>query len=330
MGMVKRMVLNEFAYFGKGSRGQIVEHVKNLELKKVLVVSDSVLVDVGVTKKVTDVLDSAGIPYDIFSEIKQNPTIKNVQDGVAAYKASGADGLIAVGGGSSMDTAKGIGIIATNPECARYKSTIEIYTGMRDTVLAAINECATRYSGAQTTHLKELLAGYRSIYDPVNRRIDGDSDDFLFLDYVSHPNSMVFDTLANFDTFPALCSRLDRALNLDSFEDCSLLHTLLSNATSKIFAPKVKADGPGSANSDLEEFGFELFVNENPLSFLDIITERTDFNDVEGGVEKAVEALKCFTASWKEIVSYVCKFTMAEDLSGKVNSVRHALSLYIE
>ena len=113
---VKKFVLNETSYFGKGAREVLPEEFKNRSFKKALVVTDKALFEVGVTKKVTEVLDGAGIEYEIYSDVKPNPTIKNVLDGVEKCKASKADCLIAVGGGSSIDTAKGIGILMTNPE----------------------------------------------------------------------------------------------------------------------------------------------------------------------------------------------------------------------
>lgn len=114
--MANRFVLNERSYHGKGAIQEIAGEVKSRGLNKALVCSDPDLLKFGVTKKVTDVLDEAGIAYDIYSEIKPNPTIQNVQDGVEALKKSGADCIIAIGGGSSMDTAKAIGIIIENPE----------------------------------------------------------------------------------------------------------------------------------------------------------------------------------------------------------------------
>ena len=120
--MANRFVLNERSYHGKGAIQEIAGEVKSRGLKKALVCSDPDLLKFGVTKKVTDVLDEAGIAYDIYSEIKPNPTIQNVQDGVEALKKSGADCIIAIGGGSSMDTAKAIGIIVTNPEFANVRS----------------------------------------------------------------------------------------------------------------------------------------------------------------------------------------------------------------
>ena len=120
--MANRFVLNERSYHGKGAIAEIAGEVTGRGLKKALVCSDPDLLKFGVTKKVTDVLEAAGIAYDIYSDIKPNPTIQNVQDGVEALKKSQADCIIAIGGGSSMDTAKAIGIITTNPEFADVRS----------------------------------------------------------------------------------------------------------------------------------------------------------------------------------------------------------------
>ena len=111
-----RIVLNETSYHGAGCIREIPAEVKGRGIQKVFVCSDPDLIKFGVTKKVLDVLDAANIPYTLYSEIKPNPTIENVQTGVKAYKASGANGIIAIGGGSSMDTAKAVGIIIANPE----------------------------------------------------------------------------------------------------------------------------------------------------------------------------------------------------------------------
>ena len=114
--MANRFVLNETSYHGKGAINEIATEVKGRCFKKCFVCSDPDLLKFGVTKKVTDVLENASIDYEIYSQIKPNPTVENVQTGVAAFKASGADCIIAIGGGSSMDTAKAIGIIIENPE----------------------------------------------------------------------------------------------------------------------------------------------------------------------------------------------------------------------
>ena len=116
--MANRFILNETSYHGKGAIASIADEINARGFKKAFVCSDPDLIKFGVTKKVTDILDGASISYDIFSDIKANPTVENVQAGVAAYKASGADCIVAIGGGSSMDTAKAIGIIITNPEFA--------------------------------------------------------------------------------------------------------------------------------------------------------------------------------------------------------------------
>ncbi len=114
--MANRVILNTVSFHGAGAIKEIPGLAKTRGFKKVFICSDPDLVKFGVTKKVTDLLDEASIPYSLYSDIKPNPTIQNVQDGVAAFKAAGADSIITIGGGSSMDTAKAIGIIITNPE----------------------------------------------------------------------------------------------------------------------------------------------------------------------------------------------------------------------
>lgn len=114
--MSERFVLNETSYFGRGSRKELAREIKERGFNKVLVVTDKVLYECGVTTKVTDVLNDAGIAYEIYSNVKPNPTIKNVQDGVKKCKRANADVIVAVGGGSAIDTAKGISIIMTNPK----------------------------------------------------------------------------------------------------------------------------------------------------------------------------------------------------------------------
>ena len=114
--MANRIVLNETSYHGKGAIQEIAGEVTRRGFRKAFVCSGPTLYKHGVTKKVTDVLEQAGCPYEVYTNIKENPTIENVQDGVKAYKASGADFIVALGGGSPMDTAKAIGIIINNPE----------------------------------------------------------------------------------------------------------------------------------------------------------------------------------------------------------------------
>ncbi len=114
--MANRIMLNETSYHGSGAIKEIANEIKARGFAKAFVCSDPDLVKFGVTKKVTDVLDGASIPYTLYSDIKANPTIENVQNGVKAFKESGAQCIVAIGGGSSMDTAKAIGIIIANPE----------------------------------------------------------------------------------------------------------------------------------------------------------------------------------------------------------------------
>lgn len=116
--MSQRFILNEQSYFGAGARKELPAILARMGLHKALVCSDKGLIKVGTTAKVTEILDAASFPYEVYSEIKPNPTVTNVKQGIEAFKASGADCLIAIGGGSSMDTAKGIGIVANNPEFA--------------------------------------------------------------------------------------------------------------------------------------------------------------------------------------------------------------------
>ena len=120
--MSTRFMLNETSYFGRGAREELAGELKKRNFKKVFLVSDKALVSAGVAAKVEEVLNKIGIPYDLYDEIKPNPTIKNVTDGVEACKASGADVIVTVGGGSSMDTAKAISIVMTNPDRADIKS----------------------------------------------------------------------------------------------------------------------------------------------------------------------------------------------------------------
>ena len=120
--MANRFILNETSYHGAGAISAIADEAKGRGFKKALLCSDPDLLKFGVTKKVTDILDGTGLAYEVYSEIKPNPTIENVQHGVESFKAADADYIIAVGGGSSMDTAKGIGIIITNPEFSDVRS----------------------------------------------------------------------------------------------------------------------------------------------------------------------------------------------------------------
>ena len=120
--MANRIVLNTVSYHGKGAIGNIVPELATRGFQKAFVCSDPDLIRFNVTKKVTDLLDAAGFAYEVYSDIKPNPTIENVQTGVAAFRKSGADCIVAIGGGSSMDTAKAIGVIIENPEFADVRS----------------------------------------------------------------------------------------------------------------------------------------------------------------------------------------------------------------
>lgn len=117
-----RIVLNETSYYGAGCRSVIADEVRKRGFSKALLVTDKDLIRFGVAEKIEEVLRNAGIPYEIFNDLKANPTITNVKDGVAAFKAAGADFIIALGGGSSIDTAKAVGIVVNNPEFADVRS----------------------------------------------------------------------------------------------------------------------------------------------------------------------------------------------------------------
>ncbi|MFQ8595028.1 MAG: iron-containing alcohol dehydrogenase, partial [Alistipes onderdonkii] len=117
-----RIVLNETSYYGAGCRSVIADEIRKRGFKKVLLVTDKDLIRFGVAAKIEEVLRGADIPYEIYSQIKANPTIRNVQQGVEAFKASGADCMVALGGGSSIDTAKAVGIIVNNPGFADVRS----------------------------------------------------------------------------------------------------------------------------------------------------------------------------------------------------------------
>ncbi len=119
---MNRIILNETSYHGAGAVKEIVNELAHRGLKKPIVFSDPDLIKFGVTKKVTDLLDKAKVKYAVYSEIKPNPTIANVKNGVKAFKAAKADCIVAIGGGSSMDTAKAVGIIIANPKFADVRS----------------------------------------------------------------------------------------------------------------------------------------------------------------------------------------------------------------
>ena len=116
--MVYRMIFNQTAYFGRGAIKEIPGVARSHGFTKAFIVTDPVLLETGTVKKVTDVLDEAGMPYEVFDNVKPNPPVECIQDGVAKFAASGADFLIGLGGGSPQDTCKGIGIVTANPEFA--------------------------------------------------------------------------------------------------------------------------------------------------------------------------------------------------------------------
>ena len=160
--MANRFVLNETSYHGAGAVKEIVTEFKARGFKKAFVASDADLIKFGVTKKVTDLLDEAGIPYAVYSNIQPNPTIENVQTGVQAFAEAEADMIIAIGGGSSMDTSKAIGIINTNPEFADVRSL--------EGVAATKKPCTPIFAVPTTAGTAAEVTINYVITDPENKR----------------------------------------------------------------------------------------------------------------------------------------------------------------
>ena len=148
--MANRFILNETSYHGAGAINEIVTEVKSRGFKKALIVTDADLVKFQVVKKVTDLLDAAGLPYAIYDKVKANPSVAVVQNGVEAFKAAGADYMIAIGGGSPQDTSKGIGIIINNPEFADVVS-LEGVAPTKNKCVPIIAVATTAGTAAETT-----------------------------------------------------------------------------------------------------------------------------------------------------------------------------------
>ena len=148
--MANRFMLNETSYHGYGAINEIVNEVKSRGFKKGLIVTDADLVKFKVVKKVTDLLEAAGLPYAIYDKVKANPTVDMVKEGVAAFKEAGADYLIAIGGGSPQDTGKGIGIIINNPEFADVVS-LEGTAATKNKAVPMIAVATTAGTAAETT-----------------------------------------------------------------------------------------------------------------------------------------------------------------------------------
>ena len=147
---MNKFMLNETSYHGAGAISAITTEIKARGFKKIFVATDPDLIKFGISKKVTDLLDAEGIEYSVFSDIKPNPTIENVQNGVAAFKAAGADSIVAIGGGSSMDTAKAIGIIITNPEFEDVRS-LEGLSPTKNPCVPTIAVATTAGTAAEVT-----------------------------------------------------------------------------------------------------------------------------------------------------------------------------------
>ena len=147
---MNKFMLNETSYHGAGAINAIPDEIRSRGFKKVFVATDPDLIKFGVASKVTDILDKENIQYEIYSDIKANPTIENVQNGVAAFKACGADCIVAIGGGSAMDTAKAIGIIITNPEFSDVRS-LEGLSPTKNKCVPTIAVATTAGTAAEVT-----------------------------------------------------------------------------------------------------------------------------------------------------------------------------------
>lgn len=196
--MANRIVLNGISYHGKGAIQSIVAEVKNRGFKKAFVCSDPDLIKFKVTSRVTTLLDEAQLPYELYSNIKPNPTIENVQSGVAAFKQSGADYIIAIGGGSSIDTAKAIGIIVNNPEFADVVSL----EGVAPTKLAAVPTIAVPTTAGTAA---EVTINY-VITDPAKER------KFVCVD----PNDMPIIAVVDPDMMSSMPAGLTAATGMDA------------------------------------------------------------------------------------------------------------------
>lgn len=157
--MVNRIILNETSYFGPGSRKVIAEEVAKRGYKKALVITDKDLVKFGVAAQVTDVLKAAGIPYEVFDNVKQNPTVRNVKAGIDAFKAAGADFIVAIGGGSSIDTSKAVGIIVNNPEFSDVVSLEGVAPTKKKSVPVVALPTTARYGCRGNDQLRDYRRG---------------------------------------------------------------------------------------------------------------------------------------------------------------------------
>lgn len=208
--MANRIVLNNISYHGKGAIQSIVTEVQNRGYKKAFVCSDPDLIKFKITDKVTSLLDAAGLAYEIYSNIKPNPTIENVQTGVEAFKKSGADYIIAIGGGSSIDTAKAIGIINNNPEFADVVSL----EGVAPTKQAAVPTIAVPTTAGTAA---EVTINY-VITDPAHER------KFVCVD----PNDMPIIAVVDPDMMSSMPAGLTAATGMDALTHA--IEGLITNA----------------------------------------------------------------------------------------------------
>lgn len=234
---VNRIILNETSYFGKGAIKEIVPEIKKRGFKKIVVITDKTLVEIGLAGKVTKLLDQAGIEYAIFNDLVANPTIKNVQDGVEFVKAENADSIIALGGGSPIDTAKAIGIIVTNPE---FSDVISL-EGVADTKNPTLPILAVPTTSGTAA---EVTINY-VITDEENSRkfVCVDPHDIPIVSFVDSDMMMGMPkSLAAATGMDALTHAIEGYITLGAWEMTDMMHLKAIEIIGKSLRASVKGD----------------------------------------------------------------------------------------
>ena len=247
--MANRIILNETSYFGAGAIREIVPEVRGRGAKKVLVVTDNALMKAQVATKVTQLLEEAGVDFEVYDKIKPNPTIENVQEGVAACKAAGADILVAIGGGSAIDTSKAIAIIMTNPEFADVRS-LEGASPTKHKALPIIAVSTTSGTAAEVTinyvitdterHRKFVCADPHDI--PVVAIVDADM-------VASMPPKLCAST-----GMDALVHAIEGYITKGAWELTDMMHIKAIEIIAKNLRASVKGDQAARGNMALGQY----------------------------------------------------------------------------
>ena len=247
--MANRIILNETSYFGAGAIREIVPEVRGRGAKKVLVVTDNALMKAQVATKVTQLLEEAGVDFEVYDKIKPNPTIENVQEGVAACKAAGADILVAIGGGSAIDTSKAIAIIMTNPEFADVRS-LEGASPTKHKALPIIAVSTTSGTAAEVTinyvitdterHRKFVCADPHDI--PVVAIVDADM-------VASMPPKLCAST-----GMDALVHAIEGYITKGAWELTDMMHITAIEIIAKNLRTSVKGDKTARGNMALGQY----------------------------------------------------------------------------